>query len=406
MIIYLFKKRISTIKTKVQVETSFIKKNSEIKGFVDAEFFHKLMKLLKIVIPKLVGRETVAILLLSALLVLRTVLSIYISDVNGSIVKAIVNKSLIKFIKEIIVLGLYSLPSAIVNSSLDYLNKSIGSFFRENISKYFHQKYLSNMCFYQITNLDNRIQNPDQIFTNDIEKWAYSLSNLYNNFTKPVLDIILFSRKLSETLGYEGPLIMIAWYFLSGFLIKFISPPFGKLIAIEQTLEGEFRACHSALITHSEEIAFYKGNRWEQKRMNETFKELIQHTNSIYGKKFFMGIFDSMLVKYGAVMCGYSILGMPVFSGRAGGHENITGDNASSITKDYIRNSSLLINLAKAVGRIVVSYKDLQLLSGYTFLVNQLDCVIDDMNNEKFVRTQVNSELLKKYVGGAVSRII
>ena len=91
------------------------------------------------------------------------------------------------------------------------------------------------MCFYQITNLDNRINNPDQIFTNDIEKWAYSLSNLYQNFSKPILDIILFTRKLSETLGYEGPILMISWYLLSGFVMRFIAPPFGKLTAIEQS---------------------------------------------------------------------------------------------------------------------------------------------------------------------------
>jgi ATP-binding cassette subfamily D (ALD) protein 3 len=56
----------------------------------------------------------------------------------------------------------------------------------------------------------------------------------------------------------------------------------------------------------------------------------------------------------------------------------------------------------KAIGRIVVSYKDLQNLSGYTYLVNELDSVIDDMHNEKFKRTQVNEELLKEYVGGEV----
>lgn len=30
-------------------------------------------------------------------------------------------------------------------------------------------------------------------------------------------------------------------------------------------------------------------------------------------RRFWMGIFDSMLVKYGAVMVGYSVLGLPVF---------------------------------------------------------------------------------------------
>jgi ATP-binding cassette, subfamily D (ALD), member 3 len=87
-----------------------------------------------------------------------------------------------------------------------------------------------------MTNLDNRIKNPDQILTVDIDKWATSLSNLYSNFTKPLLDIVMFSRKLSETLGPEGPLFMIGWYFMVSFLIKYISPPFGKLTALEQSI--------------------------------------------------------------------------------------------------------------------------------------------------------------------------
>ena len=31
--------------------------------------------------------------------------------------------------------------------------------------------------------------------------------------------------------------------------------------------------------------------------------------------KLFMGTFDSMLVKYGAVMVGYTVVGLPVFGG-------------------------------------------------------------------------------------------
>lgn len=51
--------------------------------------------------PRLIGRETFGVLSLSALLVLRTVLSIYISEVNGSIVKAIVDVKPIKFIEQV-----------------------------------------------------------------------------------------------------------------------------------------------------------------------------------------------------------------------------------------------------------------------------------------------------------------
>jgi ATP-binding cassette subfamily D (ALD) protein 3 len=61
---------------------------------------------------------------------------------------------------------------------------------------------------------------------------------IYSNFSKPMLDIILFSRKLSDLVGWMGPAVVILWYFLSGLVIKFVSPPFGKLTAIEQRLEG------------------------------------------------------------------------------------------------------------------------------------------------------------------------
>ena len=39
-------------------------------------------------------------------------------------------------------------------------------------------------------------------------------------------------------MGWSGPIIVIAWYLLSGLVLKFVSPPFGKLIAGEQRLEG------------------------------------------------------------------------------------------------------------------------------------------------------------------------
>lgn len=71
----------------------------------------------------------------------------------------------------------------------------------------------------------------------------------------------------------------------------------------------------------------------------------------------FMGVFDSMLVKYGALMCGYAVVGLPVFGPGSEQYLAKIGSDASAITRDYVRNSSLLINLAKAIGRLVISYK-------------------------------------------------
>lgn len=77
-------------------------------------------------------------------------------------------------------------------------------------------------------------------------------------------------------------------------------------------------------------------------------------------KKLFMGAFDGMLVKYGAVLVGYAILGLPVFGPGREEYIKSIGSDSTAITRDYVRNSSLLINLSKAIGRLVISYKEIQ----------------------------------------------
>lgn len=266
------------------------------------------------------------------------------------------------------------------------------------------------MRYYKICNLDSRIVNPDQRLTTDAEKWANSLASMYLNVTKPFLDIILFSRKLAELVGWQGPIITFAWYAFSGFVIRLISPPFGRLTAVEQKLEGEYRALHTELLAHSEEIAFYNGADWEKKNINEGYDKLAAHINYVLNKRFFMGIFDSMLVKYGAVMVGYTVVGLPVFGPNSAEYLAKFGDDQAQITKDYVRNSSLLINLAKAIGRLVVSYKEVQSLAGYTTLIHEMDQVLTDLSQGRYKRVMVtqssdgmarNEEAVASVRGGA-----
>ena len=250
------------------VEQSGVKKK---RIAVDKTFFKKIFKLLRIVFPTMAGKEILTLSLLTFALFMRTVLSIYMSEITSSIVKTIVNRDFTAFVGRILQLVLLAFPGSFINSCLDYLNKRLALYFRENLTVYLQKNFLKDMCYYKITNLDSRIRNPDQVFTADIEKFCYTLSGLYNNFSKPLLDIILFSRKLSQNMGARGPAMMIGWYLASGVLMRYISPNFPRLTATEQNLEGQFRACHKALIDHSEEIAFYRGNQWELIRLNSCF---------------------------------------------------------------------------------------------------------------------------------------
>lgn len=370
--------------------------NKKSKGRVDGKFLKRLWRFIKIAIPGWNTKETANILFLSVMLVVRTILSIQLAEVNGGVVHGIINRNNKKFVQGLFTILLYAVPSSVINSLLEYLMVIISLCFRERLTKHYHDRYIHDKFFYQICNLDDRILNPDQRLAVDIQKWAISLSNLYSNFSKPLLDIILFSRKLGNLVGAAGVALPFVWYGFSACLLRYISPSFGTLTAIRQKLEGEYRGQHFDILSHSEEIAFYNGGKWEQKRITTTFNKLYDHCLSIIKKQFWMGIFDSMLVKYGSYYGGYLVLGMPVFGPGRKKYIESNGGDKSRITGDYVRNTSLLINLSKAIGKVIISYKELQNLAGYTTLLDELEEVLNDLNEGKYQRTMINPDLVKE----------
>ena len=74
------------------------KKSSAGKGNVDALFWKRIRKLIKVVFTSYTCKEAKYIYTLTILLIIRTFMSIWLADVNGRVVKAIVNKSFTEFL--------------------------------------------------------------------------------------------------------------------------------------------------------------------------------------------------------------------------------------------------------------------------------------------------------------------
>lgn len=68
------------------------------KGNVDKEFWERVIKLVKQLIPTWKCKEVAYVSILAVLLIIRTMMSIWLADVNGRVVKAIVEKNLKMFI--------------------------------------------------------------------------------------------------------------------------------------------------------------------------------------------------------------------------------------------------------------------------------------------------------------------
>lgn len=196
---------------------------------VDAQFVSQLRKIIPICVPGIASKESFLLVSLAGILIARTWLDIWFSSFNGVVVRSIVSRDWPLFVKNALVLfGMMMWPMSMVNNSLKLTINMLGLAFRSRLTLHAHDQYLRAITFYKVANLDNRIQNADQLLTQDIDKFSETLTHLYSDIAKPIVDIGLFAYKLGQSIGVEAPLMMLAYFVASGICLRAISPPFGR----------------------------------------------------------------------------------------------------------------------------------------------------------------------------------
>ena len=357
------------------------------RGLINLKFFRDFLELTKVAVPSYLSILTFELSASLICLILRTFLSVYIARINGGLVKGIINRDLRSFVTKIFVLLGIALPASFLNSYLEYLRKSIAYHIRENITYHFLDRYLKPLRPYQVSSLDNRVSNPDQRLTSDIECFANSFSSLFSNTAKPFMDVLLFGYELSKQLGYKSLVLTFGWYGLSAVLLKLISPPIGLLTAIGQELEGEYRDQHGRIVQFGQAIAFLERHKIEPRNLHESFERLHAHKVLILSKRVFLNFFDGVFVKYGSTIISMWVLSVPSMKAFKEGKQT----EISELSKNYIQNGSLMFNLAKSIGRLVVSFKDLQAMAGYTVLLKEFMKVLVDLEAGKFTKVKMES---------------
>lgn len=174
---------------------------SRVRVGVNARFVEQMRKLLPILVPGVFSRETGLLITLAAVLVARTWLDIWFSAFNGQVVKSIVSRDRATFVARAgVEFSLMMWPLSIVNNSLKFLINALSLSFRARLTEHAHNSYLSGITFYKLSNIDNRVQNADQLLTQDIDKFAENLAHLYSDVSKPIVDIVLFAYKLGQAM--------------------------------------------------------------------------------------------------------------------------------------------------------------------------------------------------------------
>lgn len=279
-------------------------------------------------IPSPLSLELGYMLLVAVMMIIRTYCDVWMISNSTSIERSIITRDFKSFKHFVLRFVSLMLPISVVNQLLKYSLDEMHLRFRTRLTNHMYKNYLKGYTYYRISNLDNRIANPDQLLTQDIDRFCRSVTDLYSNTSKPILDIFIYARTLSSSIGAQGPTTMLGYlvrlsFFLrpfltfdildclttnekkssllpshrlfclvvtctltclipnpqalTGFFLTALRKPVLRYTVQEQQLEGHFRFVNSRLITNSEEIAFYNGNVKETTVLNGAFRRLVDH---------------------------------------------------------------------------------------------------------------------------------
>ncbi|CAE6463760.1 unnamed protein product [Rhizoctonia solani] len=364
---------------------------------VDAVFYARLRHILRIVIPSWRSKEAVMLAIHSGFLVFRTILSLYVADLDGRIVASLVRAETVPFLLNLLRWLLVAIPATYTNSMLGYIQTKIGIAYRTRLTEQVLNTYLGtengeDKVYYKMSNLDDRIKNPDQMITTDIQRFSVHLAAMYSNLAKPVLDVILYNYQLSRNVGAEGLILLTALVQLSAIMLKSLTPPFGQYAATEAALTGSLRATHSRLLEHSEEIAFFEGEEAEKMLVERDYFALVKHINMVLRKRLWHGVAEEGVIKWMWGCFGLFICAIPVFFKLPGIGKNDLGGR----TESFVTNRRLLLSASDAFGRVMYSYKELAELAGYTARVSLLMDTMGDVQRARFEKALVSSASIEE----------
>ncbi|KAF4121723.1 ATP-binding cassette, subfamily D (ALD), peroxisomal long-chain fatty acid import protein [Geosmithia morbida] len=388
--------------------------SAQTKPGLNLAFLHQFLSLMSIMIPRWSSKEAGLLLSHGVFLMLRTYLSLVVARLDGEIVRDLVagnGKAFMWGITKWCGLGGFA---SYTNAMIKFLESKVSIAFRTRLTRYIHDLYLNdNLNYYKLSNLDGGIgQGADQFITQDLTLFCASAANLYSSLGKPFVDLCVFNFQLYRSLGPLALTGLLSNYFLTASILRRLSPPFGKLKAVEGRREGDFRSLHARLIANAEEVAFYGGADMEKTFLNKEFKSLKSWMEGIYMLKIRYNILEDFILKYSWSAYGYLLASLPVFLpawGGVGGAAEMAGisPKASSSSsgsgsgsgrernrmREFITNKRLMLSLADAGGRMMYSIKDLSELAGHTSRVYTLISTLHRSHAKAYYRRTGQNEL-------------
>ncbi|MBE9226696.1 ABC transporter ATP-binding protein/permease [Phormidium sp. LEGE 05292] len=221
------------------------------------------------------------LLTLIALVLVSTQVKVLANTQQGNILSTLVAKDVNGFWTTTWKLFGLSLMLPTIWCAYHYTRKKLVLYWRRWLTHHFLGKYSRNRAFYELSQFQQKIDNPDQRIAEDINKFADGFLLFFFDMFNAGSQIIAFSAVLwiiSPTL-----MVVLVIYAVSGTLLTIWL--FGtKLVRLnfeQLKKEANFRFGLVRLRENAESVAFYRGEAQEFNQVKHLFNQVFKNYNNI-----------------------------------------------------------------------------------------------------------------------------
>eukprot|EP00397_Hematodinium_sp_SG-2012_P012429 GEMP01012598.1.p1 GENE.GEMP01012598.1~~GEMP01012598.1.p1 ORF type:complete len:692 (+),score=81.41 GEMP01012598.1:351-2426(+) len=322
-----------------------------------------------------IGRKQgMLFLIYTFLLFFRSWVSVKIAMTLGETGSVVVQRQMAQFVLVCRKFALLASASTLVNACLRKVDHKVVDSIRTRLTTRIQRSYLKKCRYYHLA----RQRKPfvaDQRIVRDVEEWSHKIVHLFAHTFKPLVDVILSARQLFTVLGPASPLLIYGYFAFAAAVVGFKSPPFARIVADEQRLEGEFHQLHSRIISHSEEIAFMRGEEKELSLLEGALQRTIRFRSLVSLVNFFQNILDNWLVKYSSTLVGIVVSSIPLML-----REDLSMAEIASLQRTC---DILMRNSATATADIILTYKKVLLILGFTGRIEDIILALATQEDEE-----------------------
>ncbi|KAJ1729407.1 hypothetical protein LPJ72_004994 [Coemansia sp. Benny D160-2] len=367
-----------------------------------AQFVGAVVRLGRIGFPGAACTESRLLAALGAVLAARTALDVWFAGFNARTVRAVVTYDRATLVRRLLpeYVGMAAAMAG-VNQAIKWTMSSLTVALRVRLGRHAHARYVDGVTHMAWTQGQPQMQGhtqgmppldrADWLLTVQIHRFADMLPRLVAGVVKPAMDWVVFTRLLSRFVGRGGSAAMVLYVVLANLVVRLSSPPTGRHASRLAQLEDAYRGVYarvSSTIRSAAAAARPLVSRPDAAdadtanlaaadpagafvpRVHAAFRlraraaldaALDRVAASVVAgniRRFFGGIGESLLVKYGATLTAYYLLSRPLcMPGRRLASEIL--HDPAAVMLSYSRNSAYLINLSQATTRLLLVVADL-----------------------------------------------